>query len=89
MKSYNAQIAKNSDVDMIHIALEEDSAALKWAKKEQFPWPHIMQNNMGSFLKKYFKGFAPTYVLVDREGKVLANGKGPIFEKIAELAPEA
>ena len=74
---------------MVQIALEDKSAALAWAKKESFPWPHIMEKDMGRTLGKYFKNVAPTYVMVDREGKVLANGKGGCFAKAAELAPEA
>ncbi len=89
VKSYNDKISTNPDVDLIHIALEDKAPALAWAKKEQFPWPHIMQKDMGRFLGKYFKNVAPTYALIDREGKVLANGKAAIFAKIAELAPEA
>jgi hypothetical protein len=89
VKSYNEKIVTNPDVDMVHIALEDKSPALEWAKKESFPWPHIMEKDMGRFLGKYFKNVAPTYVLIDRDGTVLANGKAAIFAKIAELAPEA
>lgn len=74
---------------MIHIALEDKSKALAWAKKESFPWPHIMQKDMGKFLGKYFKNVAPTYVLIDREGDVLANGKSAIFATLAKLAPQS
>lgn len=89
MKSYNAEIAPNPDVDMIHIALEDKDAALAWAKKESFPWPHIMEKDMNKFLGQYFKNVAPTYVLINREGEVLANDKGSIFAKLAELAPQS
>ena len=88
MTSYKDKIAPNPDVDMIHFALEDEDPALEWAKKEGFPWPHIMKDDMSKFFAKYVGNAVPTYVMIDREGEILAKGKGACFAKAAELAPQ-
>lgn len=88
MKSYNKDIASNDKVEMIHISRDtNEKEALKWAKKEKFPWPTISMKNSSreKFLMSYYGGGVPTYVLVDRDGKKLASGKAAIWAKLSAL----
>jgi|TARA_B110000908_G_scaffold74107_1_gene89316 hypothetical protein len=87
VKSYNSDIATNDKVEFIHYSLDRtDAAALKWAKKESFPWAHILPaKHAVSGLAKYAKNFVPYYMLIDKDGKILAEGSRAIFAKIKTL----
>ncbi len=87
MKSYNSDIATNDKVEFIHYSLDRtDAAALKWAKKESFPWARILPAKHGaSGLQKYAKNYVPYYMLIDKEGKILAEGAQAVFAKIKTL----
>lgn len=90
MKSYKEQVATNPAVDMIHLSRDsDDGAALDWAKKESFPWPHIMKDDVEEFFLKHYGGGVPTYVLIDREGNKLATGKGACFAKLDSLGKDS
>lgn len=87
METYNDKIAKKSKVELILVSLDaEKDDALTWAKKENFPWPHVQ---MAEFEKKEseldFKKVkitaVPTYILIDKKGKVVAQGKEAVFKK--------
>jgi len=63
------------------------SAALKWAKKENFPWPQVMAKNVtkGYSFMKHRNRFFPQYLLVDKDGNKVAEGLPKIMKKIDEL----
>jgi hypothetical protein len=87
VKSYNAEIATKESVEFIHFSLDRTpKAALAWAKKENFPWAHILPDqHSDSGLKKYAKNYVPYYMLIDKEGKILAEGKQAVFAKVRAL----
>ena len=87
MESYKRKIAKNDKVEFIHFSLDRTpEAALEWAKKEKFPWPHVLaEAHNASGLKSYAKRFVPYYMLVDADGKILAEGNPAVFDKIDSL----
>lgn len=87
MEKYNADIATNDNVEFIHFSLDRsDKAALTWAKKEKFPWAHILPaKHKASGLEKYAKNYVPYYMLIDKEGKILAEGSQAVFAKVKSL----
>ncbi len=87
MKSYNAEIATKENVEFILFSQDRTSRdALAWAKKENFPWAHILpRKHRASGLKKYAKSYVPHFVLIDKEGKILAEGKQAVFAKVKTL----
>lgn len=87
MKSFNEKIATNDKVEFIHFSLDRSpDAALAWAKKEKFPWIHILPaKHDASGLKKYAKNFVPYYMMIDGEGNIVAEGKQAIFDKIDSI----
>ena len=87
MESYKRKIADNDKVEFIHFSLDRTpDAALAWAKKEKFPWPHVMADkHTDSGLKKYMKRFVPYYMLVDADGNILAEGNPAVFDKVDSL----
>ena len=87
MESYNKKIATNDKVDFIHYSLDRTKeAAAKWAKKENFPWAHVLADkHTASGLKKYAKNFVPYYMLIDKDGKILAEGAQAVFAMVNEL----
>ena len=47
MAKYNKEIVGNKNVEFIHVSFDNEKAdALAWAKKEKFPWLHVMKKNM-------------------------------------------
>ena len=50
--------------------------ALAWSKKENFPWPQVMRENVKSHYNfmQYRNRYVPQYVLVDKSGKKVADG---------------
>ena len=89
MKQYNEELADHPNVEMIHVSLDNDEkTAEAWAAKEGFPWPTVMRDKLEkSGFDTYMEGRfgIPNYKLIDKDGKVVAEGKGPAFQKIAEL----
>ena len=87
VKSYNDKIAPKKNLEFILYSLDRsDDSALDWAKKEKFPWAHILSNKHSkSGLSKYKKNFVPYFVMIDAEGKILAEGKSGVFAKAEEL----
>ena len=87
MESYNEKIAGNDKVELIHFTYDEsDEEALKWAKKEKFPWPTILKDKQkATDLEKFAGNFVPEYLLVSKDGEVVVKGKDECFAKIAEL----
>lgn len=87
MKSYETEIATRDNVEFIHFSLDRTpKAALAWAKKEKFPWAHVLPAKHGaSGLQKYAKNFVPYYMLIDKEGKILAEGSRAVFAKVKTL----
>ena len=88
MAKYNEVIANNKKVEFIHISLDRDEkAALVWAKKEKFPWFHVLPEKVKrSKLKQYHtSGSVPFYVLIDKSGKVITKGSSQSFLKAKEL----
>lgn len=90
MESYNTKIATKPNVEMVHISLERgdggNETALKWAKKESFPWPTVLPSDKNSVIFKDTEvRFVPTYVLFDKDGNEIVRGKDECFEKIKGL----
>jgi hypothetical protein len=86
---YNKELAANENVEFIHASLDQsDEAALEWAKKEKFPWLHVMKKNMAKagIAKFHTSGSVPFYCFVDKDGKVLAKGSHASFAKAKEVA---
>ncbi len=90
MKQYNEEIATNPAVEMIHASLDRDKkAAESWAAKEGFPWPTVMMDKIKeSGLEEYMPRGVPNYKLLSKDGKIVAEGKGEVFAKVAELKKE-
>ena len=87
MESFNKKIATNDKVEFIHFSLDRTpEAALKWAKKENFPWVHVLADKHDkSGLKKYAKRFVPYYVLLGQDGEILAEGSQAVFAMVDDL----
>ena len=87
MDTYNSKIASNDKVELIMASGDQDpKAALGWAKKHTFPWPTVLMKEIQKAgLAKYRSGFVPHYVLIDKDGKKLAEGKEASLKKAAEL----
>lgn len=75
---------------MIHVSLDRDKkAAETWAAKEGFPWPTVMMDNLKkSGFEDYMPRGVPNYKLLSKDGKIVAEGKGEVFAKAAELTKE-
>ena len=88
METYNKKIANNAKVELIMASADQNpKAALNWAQQHSFPWPTVMMKKIDKAgLTKYKSGFVPHYVLVDKDGKKLAQGKDNCLKKAAELA---
>ena len=88
MDTYNSKIADNDKVELIMASGDRDpKAALAWAKKHTFPWPTVMSDNtQKAGLSRYKSGFVPHYVLIDKDGKKLAEGKEDSPRKAAQLS---
>ncbi|MGC6426417.1 MAG: TlpA family protein disulfide reductase [Akkermansiaceae bacterium] len=87
METYNKDIAKNKDVELIHLSLDRDEdVAAAWGAKENMPWPTLMNEDIDSKVLRtpYFPGRMgiPAYVMVDHTGKEVARGKQAVMEKI-------
>ena len=89
METYNKKIKTNDSVELVMISGDDQPAkALNWATSEKFPWPSILDAELEKATEagKAFMSEAdasyPYYMLVDKEGKVLAkgNGKAEVFE---------
>lgn len=66
---------------------QDPKAALAWANKHTFPWPTVMTKKIQKAgLAKYRAGYVPQYVLIDKDGKKLAEGKQACLDKAAELS---
>lgn len=62
------------------------SDAAEWAKKESMPWPTILGDDKnGSHLLKAPVNAVPTYRLYTVDGKIIAEGKKAVFEKLKTL----
>jgi hypothetical protein len=87
VKSYNDKIAPLKNVELVMMSYDKSSEdALAWAKKESFPWPTVL----GDDKKEVHFGSVevlsiPTYILFDKDGKVVAKGKEKIFAEIAKM----
>ena len=65
---------------------ESAEDALAWAKKESFTWPTVL----GEDTSKVHFGSAevssvPTYILFDKNGKIITKGKEKIFAELAKM----
>jgi hypothetical protein len=87
VESYNKKIAGNDRVELIHFTYDEtDEAALKWAKKEKFPWPTVLKDKQkATDLEKFAGDYVPEYILISKDGDVIANGKEECFAEIGKL----
>ncbi|MDA7917140.1 hypothetical protein N9908_03520 [Akkermansiaceae bacterium] len=91
VESYNKKIATNPLVEMIHLSLDADSEeALAWSKEASMPWPTVLMEDSDPevFEKPYFEfePEAPSYILIDANGKELARGKEEAFALIKKYS---
>ena len=89
MAKFNKEIASNENVEFIHVSLDRNEvSALEWAKKENFPWLHVMNKDIAKadLVKFKTENFVPFYCFIDKDGKVLAKGSHASFEKAKEVA---
>ena len=88
MATYNNNIATNDQAELVHVSMDRCKvSATKWAKAVNFPWPTVLpKKQRSSGLMKYAGRGVPHYVLIDKEGKRLAEGKAACFQKLSELS---
>jgi thiol-disulfide isomerase/thioredoxin len=89
VEQYKSKIAGNPKVELIHISQDQsEENAEEWAAKEGFPWLTVVPKDVERSKLLEFKTArsVPHYVMVDRDGNVLANSSAEIFQKIDELA---
>jgi len=91
VKAYNSSIATYENVEMVLVSADRsEAAALKWASKEKFPWPHVLAGSKGyTDLQKMAKNYVPYYLLVDGSGKKIAEGAEAVFTEVAKLGVKA
>lgn len=89
MDKYNESIATVGNVELIQASQDKDvAAASAWAKKESFPWPTVLLEDIEKTLLKDIKlNGVPTYVLLDREGNILAqaNESFSVMRKLKQV----
>ena len=91
MEKYNSVLADTNKVVFIHVSLDRsEELAEKWAAKEDFPWLHILPDDVEkSGLKQFHTtGAVPCYVMLDKDGEVVIKGSAGstgVFKKAAEL----
>jgi thiol-disulfide isomerase/thioredoxin len=87
VKYYKQTIQKNKKVELLHMSQDNDpAAALSWAVKEKFPWPTVLYHDQQtSKLTKYASRGIPHYVLIDKDGNVIAKGQSDCDKKIKSL----
>lgn len=90
MESYQAQIASNKNVELIHISLDsEQDAAATWAQKTKMTWPTILlpDHAKEALTTPYFEHDpeVPSYILVDASGNIIVRDKTHAFAKIKLL----
>ena len=89
MAKYKKEVVKNEKVEFIHMSLDRaDAPALKWAKDAKLPWLHVLPEKVTSlgFKKFHTERYVPFYCLVDKDGKVLAQGKDASFKEAGKLS---
>jgi len=95
VETYNNEIAKNPNAELIHLSRDrDDETAEAWATKESMPWPTLMRDDtdVKTLVAPYFpdgRMGVPTYILVDRNGKEIARGKAAALAKIKQAAAAA
>ncbi len=91
METYQSEIANNKKVALIHLSQDDDKKdATTWAKSNLFPWPTILKSKQrSSGLLSYAGRFIPNYVLIDKNGELLAEGKSASLKKLKELSQPA
>ena len=87
VESYHKMIAGNSKVEMIHFSYDRsDADALRWAQKGRFPWPTVLgDKHDATGLEAFANNDVPEYILIRKDGKVIANGKEECFAAFAML----
>ena len=86
VESYQKHVVPNPKVEMIHLSRDRNNAAaLKWASKDKLPWPTIMRDQIDASLLTHYSNRLPTYILIDREGNKVAEGKGPVWSKLKTI----
>jgi len=86
VESYQKDVVPNSKVEMIHLSRDRNNAAaLKWASNDKLPWPTIMKDGIDAALMTHYSNRVPSYILIDREGNKVAEGKGPVWSKLKTI----
>ena len=85
MQTYNNSIAGNEKVELLLMSSDRsDADALKWSKKENFPWPQIMKGKISSEwnFMKHRSRYVPQYLLIDKQGNKVADGLPASLQKL-------
>ncbi|BDS06718.1 hypothetical protein NT6N_17580 [Oceaniferula spumae] len=86
MKYYNSSIANNQKVEFIHVSQDDSKRdALGWAASANFPWLTVLSSKARSSGLGKLDAGTPSYVLIDKNGKVLATNEKACMAKIKEL----
>ena len=87
MSFYKKDIDKKRKVELVQMSQDTKlSDAASWAKKEKFPWPTVLyQDQESTMLTKYASRGIPHYILVDRNGKIQAQGFTDVVRKVKGL----
>jgi hypothetical protein len=90
VETYNNQIANNPKAELIHVSRDSDEdSAEEWAAKEKFPWPTVLPDDgKKSGLMDYAGTAVPRYVLLDPDGKVLAESLSAALRVIEEKSKD-
>ena len=84
LEKYQTQIAKNPEVDLIHVSCDETSGdALAWARQEGFTWPTILFSDLERAGLTQYEAWPGEVRLVDREGVVLTKDEKEAFATIS------
>ena len=88
MEYYNETIAKDDNVDVVHISRDRSpDAMVKFIGDMKMPWPAVRFDKRGDFkiAMDLYRRAVPQYTLIDAEGNVLADGLPAVQAKVAEL----
>ena len=91
MELYNAEIVDNAKDELIHASLDtnEDSVEDR-AAEAHMPWLTVMNKDLKrTDLEKLKTGSLPSYILIDKNGNKVAEGKAASFAKINALATKS
>lgn len=65
---------------------QSEKSALRWAKQDKMPWPIVLEKDAPNvYFGKIDNLPLPAYLLIDKNGKLIAHGKEATMEKLEKL----